>query len=119
MVSCVAEDNPCFIAGDDIYYDLFYTDVDDLPIDLTGATAAMDLRDPVTNASVADSMTGGIVTPLLGQMRFTMTDTESALLCDRADVNKSYAFSVKITYVDGTKQTILTGSITFEQAATL
>ena len=117
-MACVGEDNPCFIAGDDVYYDVTFTDSDEVAKDLTGATAVMELRDDVTSATVVDTMNGGIVTPLSGQMRFTLTDTESALLCPRADASKSYKFSVKITYSDATEETILVGTITFEQAAT-
>ena len=115
---CTAEDNPCFVAGDDLFYDVQLTDSDDVGIDLTGASAKMDLRDGVTNAAVAQGMTGGIVTALTGSMRFTLTDVETAALLPRADESKSWAFSVKITYSDNTEQTILSGSLKLTQAAT-
>ena len=117
-MACVAEDNPCFIAGDDVYYDLTFTDIDSVAKDLTGATAVMELKDAATDVSAVDTMNGGIVTPLSGQMRFTLTDTESALLCPRAEPSHAYVFSVKITYSDATEETILVGTVTFEQAAT-
>ncbi len=118
MVACVGEDNPCFVAGDDLFYDVIFTDSDDVAIDLTGATAVMDLRDPVTNAAVAQSMSGGIVTPLGGAMRFTLTDVETAALLPREDESKSWAFSVKLTFSDETEQTILAGNLQLTQAAT-
>ena len=117
-MACIAEDNPCFIAGDDVYYDLTFTDILGVAKDLTSATAVMDLRDGVTNAAVAQLMTGGITTALSGQMRFTLTDVESAALVARTEVSKSFDFSVKVTYSDATEQTILFGKITFEQVAT-
>ena len=117
-MACVGEDNPCFIAGDDLYYDITFTEVDGTLKDLTGATAAMDLRDGVTNAAVAQAMTGGIVTPLEGAMRFTLTDVETAALLARTETSASWAFSVKLTYSDATEQTILVGNLTLEQAAT-
>ena len=117
-MACVAEDNPCFVAGDDLFYDIIFTDSDEVAIDLTGATADMDLRDPVTNAVVAQVMSGGIVTPLEGAMRFTLTDIETAALLPRTEDSASWAFSVKLKYLDGTKQTILAGMLKLTQAAT-
>lgn len=115
---CVAEDNPCFVAGDDVNYDVIFTDSDDAAIDLTGATALMELRENVTDVAVADTMNGGIVTPLEGAMRFTLSDTESAALLPRAQATKSWDFSVKITFSDNTEQTILAGKFKLDQAAT-
>lgn len=116
---CVGNDNPCFIAGDDIVYALQFFLSDGLtPIDLTGATAAMDLRLSVTNASVVQAMTGGIVAATLGQMEFTLTDAETAALLPRATESASWAFSVKLTYSDASEETILAGNFTLDQAAT-
>lgn len=117
-MACVGTDSPCFIAGDDLYYPLEFQDSDGVPYDLTGATAKMDLRDLVTSVSVAQSMAGGITVPLLGQMAFTLTDVETAALVPRAESSRSFIFSVKLTYLDATEQTILTGSLELEQAAT-
>ena len=117
-MACVGTDSPCFIAGDDLYYPLEFQDSEGAAYDLTGATAKMDLRDSVTSPSVTQSMTGGITSALLGQMAFTLTDAETAALLPRTEANKSFAFSVKLTYLDSTEQTILTGSLELEQAAT-
>lgn len=117
-MSCPGTDSPCAIAGDDLYYDVTFSEADGTPIDLTGATAAMDLRESVTSGSVAQAMSGGITVPANGQMRFTLTDTETAALLPRAEASKTFAFSVKITYSDATEETILTGTYTFNQAAT-
>ncbi len=118
-MACIAQNNPCFIAGDNIYYDLTFTESDKVtPIDLTGAAAKMELRDSVTDASVVQLMSGGIVTPTEGTMRFTLTDTESAALLPRSDTSRALAYSVKLTYSDSTEETIIGGSLTLEQAAT-
>lgn len=114
----VGTDNIERIAGDDIYYPLEYADSDGVGFDLTGATAKMDLRDPVTNAVVAQSMTGGITDAANGVMLFTLTDVESAALLPRADLTISFTFSVKITFADLKEQTILTGNFVLTQAAT-
>jgi len=118
-MACTAIDDPCFVAGDDVFYDVVFTDSDDNPIDLTGATAKMDLRETVTDADpVAQSLSGGIVTPLAGAMRFTLTDVQSAALLPRNTESKLWAHSVKITFSDATEQTILSGMFQLTQAAT-
>ena len=118
-MACVGNDNPCFIAGDDVIYSLQFFESDgETAINLTGATAKMDLRVSVTNASVVQAMSGGIVSALLGQMEFTLTDAETATLLPRATESTSWAFSVKITYSDASEETILAGTFTLDQAAT-
>lgn len=118
-MTCAANDNPCVIAGDNLFYALTYTESDKItPIDLTGAIAKMDLRESATNAVVVQSMSGGITAPTEGKMEFTLTDSETASLLPRAEASKSFTFSVKITFQDLTEQTILTGLYAFEQAAT-
>lgn len=118
-MSCPDTDSICFIAGDDLFYDIKFTENDEtIPKDLTGATAKMDLRSDVTDVAVTQSMSGGIIEPLLGQMRFTLTDVETASLLPRADPEISFVFSVKITYQDLSEETILTGTLELKQAAT-
>ncbi|HHZ69603.1 MAG TPA: hypothetical protein EYN54_04820 [Methylococcaceae bacterium] len=117
-MACVGTDMPCLIAGDDFYYPVQFTDSSEVPRDLTGATAKMDLRDEATNSSVVQSMSGGITDPLLGYMLFTLTDGETAALLPRAQASRVLVFSVKLTYSDNTEQTILTGSLNLEQAVT-
>lgn len=118
-MSCAPTDNPCFNAGDDLIYPLQFVENDEVtPKDLTGATAKMDLREAVTDVAVAQAMSGGIIAPLLGQMEFTLTDDQTAALLPRAEVSKSWDFSVKITYQDLSEETILTGKLTLEQVAT-
>jgi len=118
-MSCAPTDNPCFNAGDDLIYSLQFTENDEtIPKDLTGATAKMDLREGVTNAVVIQSMSGGIISPLLGQMEFTLTDEETAALLPRAEVSKFFDFSVKITFQDLSEETILTGKLELQQVAT-
>ena len=44
-MACVGNDNPCFIGGDDLTYPVqFLLSDGETPIDLTGASAKMDLR---------------------------------------------------------------------------
>ena len=77
-------------------FPLTFTENDGVtPIDLTGATAKMDLRLNVTDAMVAQSMTGGIVDAVNGMMEFTLTDEETAALVPREEVNKLFVYSVK------------------------
>lgn len=118
-MSCPATDAICFIAGDDLFYDITFTENDEtIPKDLTGATAKMDLRVSPTDAIVTQQMSGGIISPLLGQMRFTLTDEETALLLPREELTKVFVFSVKLTYQDLSEETILAGTLTLNQAAT-
>lgn len=118
-MTCPKNYDFCGVAGDDHALDFTWTENDKVtPIDLTGATSAMDLRDGATNASVAQAMTGGIINATLGQMRFTLTDTETAALLPRAEASKTWVYSVKLTFADATEQTIIYGKYTIEQRAT-
>lgn len=118
-MACAASDTPCVIAGDDFYYDIQYTESDgETPIDLTGATAVMELRDSVTDATIVDTMSGGVSDGESGMMRFTLTATETSALLPRAEASRKLVFSVKITFSDATKYTVLTGVLDVEQAAT-
>ena len=118
-MACVGNDNPCFIGGDDLTYPVqFLLSDGETPIDLTGASAKMDLRDEVTSASVAQVMSGGITDATNGQMVFTLTDVETLSLLPRTETTKKWVFSVKLTYVDLSEQTILAGDLTLDQAAT-
>jgi len=118
-MACTAEDNPCFVAGDDLSYKAQFTDSEEVGRDLTGATAKMDLREIVTDADpVAQSLSGGIVTPLTGSMIFTLTDDETKALLPRNTESKTWAFSIKIFFADATELTILSGLLQLTQAAT-
>ena len=116
-MACVGTDSPCGVAGDDFYYNLTFTDSENNPKDLTGATARMDLRETVTNPAVVQSMSGGIIDAPNGLMRFTLTDEQTASLCPRDQVSCPYVYSVKLFYADTTEQSILTGTLTFDEAA--
>ena len=118
-MACVGTDNPCFIAGDDLLYAIQRTENDKVtPIDLTGATAKMDLKDAVTDVAVVKTMSGGIVDAANGLIHFTLTDDETEALLPRAEVSNSWVFSVKLTYSDASERTILAGTLTLEQVAT-
>lgn len=118
-MTCQASDTPCLIAGDDFFYDVTYTEKDKVtPIDLTGATAKMELRDSVTSAVVEVTLSGGITNPTAGQMRFSLTDSQTATLLPREVAEKTLSSSIKITFSDATEQTILIVNLRVEQAAT-
>ena len=117
-MACTGTNNPCWIAGDSIYYPITYTNADGSAKDLTGATARMDLRDPVTNATVVQIMSGGITSAIEGKILFTLTKAQSAALLPRAQSSATFTFSVKLEFADTTEQTILTGLISLEQVAT-
>ena len=118
-MACTGSDSPCAVAGDDFYYDIQFTEEDEItPIDLTGSVALMDLRDSAVSASVVQAMSGGITDAFNGWMRFYLTDAQTAALLDRAEATRTLTFSIKITYSDATKETILIGTLLLEQVAT-
>jgi len=117
-MACVGTDTPCRIAGDDMLYAVQFTDSEGVARDLTGATAKMDLKDAATDVAVVQAMTGGIVDAVNGMMNFTLTDIETAALLPRASATRALVFSIKLTYSDASEQTIMTGTLTLEQAAT-
>ena len=119
-MACPSTYDFCGIAGDDHAVDFTWTESDGLTaIDLTGATALMDLRETTTSVDpVAQAMTGGVLVATSGTMRFTLTDTETAALLPRATATQVWVYSVKLTYADATEQTIITGNYTITQAST-
>jgi hypothetical protein len=118
-MTCAAVDSPCVIGGDDWNYYVTYTENDEtIPINLTGATATMEMRDAVTDAAIVVTASGGITTATEGKMIFTLTDVQTAGLLPRATDKRTLVFSVKITFSDASEQTILIGTLTLDQAAT-
>jgi len=119
-MACAAEDSTCVVGGDDWNYYVTYTEFDEtIPIDLTGASALMEFRDIVTDANpVIVTASGGITNALLGEMQFTLTDAQTLTLLPRAVETRKLVFSLKLTFSDGSKQTILIGTLSLEQAAT-
>lgn len=118
-MACQASDAPCVIAGDDFFYGVTYTENDKVtPIDLTGATAKMELRESATSATVEVTLSGGITNPAAGQMIFSLTDAQTAALLPREEAAKTYISSVKITFSDATEQTVLIVNLSVDQAAT-
>jgi hypothetical protein len=118
-MSCTGTDSPCVVAGDSFSYDSTFKQNDEIEaVNLTGATATMDLRDAVTDAAIVISMSGGIIDAEQGEMQFTLTKTQTAALLVRTLESRSLVFSIRIEYQDLTVETILTGTMTIHQVAT-
>ena len=79
-MACVQFTNVCFTAGDTVNLDFQYLEDDGVtPIDLTGATAQMQLLNDITDVSQVDDLNGGngnSVTDLLMQGKLSNSVTE-------------------------------------------
>ena len=76
-MACVQIANTCFTAGDTITIDWQYTTDEGVAIDLTGATAEMQLLEAITDTTSFITMTGGIVNATNGSGTFSLTKVQS------------------------------------------
>jgi hypothetical protein len=95
-----------------------YKDNDGLPIDLTGSTAKMQVRDTKGGSKLAFSLTspaGGItITPLLGKLTIKMTPTQT----NKLFYPKS-SYDIMVTDSNANKIKLLEGFITLSRSVTI
>ena len=95
-----------------------YKDNNGLPIDLTGATAKMQVRDTKGGTKLAFSLTspsGGIViTPLFGKLTIKMTPTQT----NKLFYPKS-SYDIMITDSNANKIKLLEGFMTLSRSVTI
>jgi hypothetical protein len=95
-----------------------YKDNDGLPIDLTGATAKMQVRDTKGGSKLAFSLTspsGGItITPLLGKLTIKMTPTQT----NKLFYPKS-SYDIMVTDSNSNKIKLLEGYMTLSRSVTI
>lgn len=95
-----------------------YKDNSGLPIDLTGATAKMQVRDTKGGTKLAFSLTspaGGItITPLLGKLTIKMTPTQT----NKLFYPKS-SYDIMVTDSNANKIKLLEGFVTLSRSVTI
>ena len=95
-----------------------YKDNNGLPIDLTGATAKMQVRDTKGGSKLAFSLTspsGGIViSPALGKLTIKMTPTQT----NKLFYPKS-SYDIMVTDSNANKIKLLEGFITLSRSVTI
>lgn len=120
-MACPDSVNLCFVAGDTVTIPFSYTEFDgETPIDLTGATAEMQLLNAITDDTPVKVMNGGLTDPANGLGEFTLTKVESQALLPvqpggGGAANISFVSVIKITYSDGTTRTIAGVNVEFKQ----
>jgi hypothetical protein len=95
-----------------------YKDNNGLPIDLTGATAKMQVRDTKGGTKLAFTLTspaGGItITPLLGKLTIKMTPTQTSKL-----FYPKSSYDIMITDSNTNKIKVLEGFLTLSRSVTI
>jgi hypothetical protein len=95
-----------------------YKDNNGLPIDLTGSTAKMQVRDSKGGDKLAFTLTspsGGIViTPLLGKLTIKMTPTQTSKL-----FYPKSSYDVMLTDSNSNKIKIVEGFLTLSRSVTI
>jgi hypothetical protein len=95
-----------------------YKDNNGLPIDLTGATAKLQVRDTKGGSKLAFTLTspaGGItITPLLGKLSIKMTPTQTSKL-----FYPKSSYDIMITDSNTNKIKLLEGFITLSRSVTI
>jgi len=116
-MTCAVSTDICMIANNDFFFDLQLFESDGTTvIDLTGATAIMQLLTITDAPSSTKDMNGGITNAANGQMRFTLTDVETqALLTVGSGNSTTFVSDVQITFVDTTKEVVLRVNVLVEQ----
>jgi hypothetical protein len=95
-----------------------YKDNNGLPIDLTGASAKLQVRDTKGGSKLAFTLTspaGGItITPLLGKLTIKMTPTQTSKL-----FYPKSSYDIMITDSNTNKIKLLEGFITLSRSVTI
>lgn len=119
-MACYDSVSLCFVAGDTITIDWQYLEVDgETPIDLTGATAQMQLLSKITDQNQVIDMTGGITDAVNGVGRFSLTNTQAQSLLpvdtggNPAVIN--FVSVIKLTFADTTTKTISGQNVEIKQ----
>ena len=118
-MACVNFADTCFTAGDTITIDWQWTTDEGVAIDLTGATAAMQLLNAINDTANVVAMTGGITDATNGSGAFTLTNTQSqALLPIVADgaASADFVSKIRFTYSDATTETVAGVNVSIEQS---
>jgi hypothetical protein len=117
-MACVQIGDTCFTAGDTITIDWQYTTDEGVAIDLTGATAEMQLLESITDVASFITMTGGIVNAVNGSGTFSLTKVQSQTLLPigSAAASKKYTSKIRFTYADTTTKSIAGINVSIEQS---
>jgi hypothetical protein len=118
-MSCVEFGSTCFTAGDTITMDWSYTTDEGVPVDLTGATAQMQLLEAITDVNQFIDMTGGITDAVNGTGRFSLTKVQSQTLLpiiEGGQASKKYTSKIRFTYSDSTTASIAGINVDIEQS---
>jgi len=95
-----------------------YKDNNGLPIDLTGASAKLQVRDTKGGSKLAFTLTspaGGItITPLLGKLNIKMTPTQTSKL-----FYPKSSYDIMVTDSNSNKIKLLEGFITLSRSVTI
>ena len=119
-MACPAQVSLCFVAGDTITINWQYTEVDgETAIDLTGATARMQLLDKITDAAQVIDMTGGLTDEPNGIGSFSLTKVQSQALLPIGTGTGSaeiiFVSVINLEFSDATSTTIAGVGVTLQQ----
>lgn len=118
-MACVQFADTCFTAGDTITLDWQYTTDEGVAIDLTGATAQMQLLDAITDVAQVIDMTGGVVNAANGSGTFSLTKAESQSLLPITEggaSSRKLVSKVRIEFADTTTKSVAGVNMTIEQS---
>tara|TARA_R100000951_G_scaffold42268_1_gene35566 strand:+ start:86 stop:451 length:366 start_codon:yes stop_codon:yes gene_type:complete len=118
-MACVEFVNLCYTAGDTVNIDFQYLEDDGTtPIDLTGATAEMQLLEDITDLT-SIPITGGITDPVNGVGAFSLSKVESQALLpilEGTPASIAYISKLRFEFSDATTRSVAGANITFEQS---
>ena len=100
-----------FYSGDDQVIQFVAKDAAKTVVDLTGATAKMQLKISKSEDSYVMEKVGAVVGNL-GQVTITYTPADVIALSGGGANPKSYVYDIQLTLADTTVVTVLTGKVT-------
>jgi hypothetical protein len=120
-MACVDFVQTCFTAGDTVNIDFQYFEDDgETSIDLTGASAQMQLLSSIGAVAQFDDFNGGITDAANGKGTFSLTATESQTLLPLPIVgdeptSSTFVSKLRFTFADTTVKTVAGMNVSIEQ----
>ena len=100
----------CWIGGDTESYIIRYKDSEGQPIDLTGATAEMEIKKSSYDAAPVIPASIGAITGPDGLIEFTFTTSETITLLGSEQLAR-FVYDTQLTLDDGSVKTLTGGDI--------
>ena len=109
--------NVCWIGGDTESYTIRYKDSEGQPIDITGATADMEVKKSTYDDSPVIPATNAVITGADGLIEFSFSPSETLTLLGTEQLAR-FVYDTQLTLDDGTVKTLTGGELNVHRGIT-